>query len=172
MDKKEFKEKMDLEDKTLVNFHPELNQSSCYDNEGNLLPKEKRESFSYMPNGFINSGLSRMLTKKDKDIYEFLASKCSWCRNTRKTNPDITRETGISNITIKRSLRRLEFYHFIHRRVYSMGPKSKRRIITLSRWDSAYKLLVIEGKMKAISDKEIVFITPYLPDKFKKRDLK
>jgi hypothetical protein len=90
MKKKEFKEKMDLEDKTLVNLHPELNQSSLYDNEGNLLPKEKRESFSYMPNGFINSGLSRMLTKKDKDIYEFLASKCNWWRNTWKTNPDIT----------------------------------------------------------------------------------
>jgi hypothetical protein len=168
MNKKEFKEKMDLEDKTLVNFNPELNQSSCYDNEGNLLPKDKRESFSYLPNGFINSGLSRMLTKKDKDIYEFLASKCSWWRNTRKTNPDITEETGIPDITIKRSLRRLEFYHFIDRRPYSMGPKSKRRIITLLRWDTAYKLLVREGKIDVKSDQ----ITPYLPDKFKKSDLK
>ena len=169
MNKKEFKEKMDLEDKTLVNFNPELNQSSLYDNEGNLLPKEKRESFSYLPNGFINSGLSRMLTKKDRDIYDFLASKCSWWRNTRKTNPDISRETGIPNKTIKRSLRRLEFYHFINRRVYSMGPKSKRRIITLSRWDSAYKLLVKEGKYKANSgeDKDPI-ISPYLPGKFKK----
>ncbi|GAH53876.1 unnamed protein product, partial [marine sediment metagenome] len=74
--------------------------------------------------------------------------------------------------TIERSLRRLEFYHFIHRRVYSTGPKSKRRIITLQRWDSAYKLLVREGKIKAISDKEIIFITPYLLDKFKKSDPK
>ncbi len=169
MKKKEFKEKMDLEDKTLVNFHPELNQSSCYDNEGNLLPEDKRESFSYLPNGFINSGLSRELTKRDRDIYEFLASKCNGYRNTRKTNPDITRETGIPNETIKKSLRRLEFYHFINRRRYSMGPKLKRRIITLQRWDSAYKLLIREGKIKAISDKEIIFITPYLPDKFKKR---
>ncbi|MBA7481085.1 hypothetical protein ES707_16553 [subsurface metagenome] len=178
MKKKEFKEKMDLGDKTLVNLHPELNQSSCYDNEGNLLPKDKRESFSYLPNGFINSGLSRMLTKKDKDIYEFLASKCNGYRNTRKTNREITEgtgipniSTGIPNITIERSLRRLEFYHFIHRRPYSMGPKLKRRIITLLRWDTAYKLLVREGKIKAISDKEIVFITPYLLDKFKKSDL-
>ncbi len=169
MSKKEFKEKMDLEDKTLVNFHPELNQSSCYDNEGNLLPKEKRESFSYLPNGFINSGLSRMLTKKDKDIYEFLASKCNRWRNTRRTNPDITRETKIPNITIERSLRRLEFYHFINRRVYSRGPKSKRRIITLLRWDSAYKLLVKEEKYKANSGKDQdPIITPYLPKRFKK----
>jgi hypothetical protein len=50
-----------------------------------------------------------------------------------------------------------------------MGPKLKRRIITLQRWDSAYKLLIREGKIKAISDKEIVFITPYLPKKFKKK---
>ena len=168
MKKKKYQELINNENKTLVNFHPELNQSSLYDNEGDLLPKEKRESFSYTPNGFINSGLSRMLTKKDKDIYEFLASKCNWWRNTRKTNPDITGETGIGEMTIKRSLRRLEFYHFIHRRPYSMGPKSKRRIITLLRWDSAYKLLVKEGKIKAISDKEIIFITPYLPKKFKK----
>lgn len=170
MNKKEFKEKMDLEDKTLVNFNPELNQSSCYDNEGNLLPKEKRESFSYMPNGFINSGLISKLTHKDFEIYFFLASKCNWWRNTRKTNPDITREIRIPNKTIKRSLRRLEFYHFINRRVYSTGPKSKRRIITISRWDSAYKLLVKEGKIKAISGKDQdPIITPYLPKKFKKR---
>lgn len=169
MKKKEFKEKMDLEDKTLVNFNPELNQSSCYDNEGNLLPEDKRESFSYLPNGFINSGLSRMLTKKDKDIYEFLASKCNWWRNTKKTNPDITEETGIPKITIDRSLRRLEFYHFIHRRVYSMAPKSKRRIITLLRWDTAYKLLVREGKIKATSGKDKnPIITPYLPKRAKK----
>ena len=172
MDKKEFKEGMDREDKTLINFYPELNQSSCYDNEGNLLPKEKRESFSYMPNGFINSRLSSMLTKKDKDIYEFLASKCNRYRNTRKLDLDITRETGIPNITIKRSLRRLEFYHFINRRRYFIRPMVSMRIITLQRWDSAYKLLIKEGKIKAISDKEIIFITPYLPDKFKKSDLK
>ena len=169
MNKKEFKEKMDLEEKRLINLHPELNQSALYDNSGNLLPKEKRESFSYLPNGFINSGLSRMLTKKDRDIYDFLASKCSWWRNTRKTNPDITRETKIPNITIKRSLRRLEFYHFIHRRRYSMGPKLTRRIITLLRWDFAYKLLVKEGKYKANSgiDKDPI-ISPYLPNKSKK----
>ncbi len=173
MNKKEFKEKMDLEDKTLVNFNPELNQSSCYDNEGNLLPKDKREQFDYIPRGFINSGLSRMLTKKDRDIYDFLASKCSWWRNTRKTNPDITEETGIPKITIDRSLRRLEFYHFINRRLYSMGPKSKRRIITLLRWDTAYQLLVREGKIKAISSKDTnPIITPYLPKKFKKSDPK
>ena len=160
---------MDLEDKTLINFNPELNQSSLYDNEGNLLPKEKRESFSYMPNGFINSGLISKLTHKDFEIYFFLASKCNWWRNTRKTDPDITEETGISKITIDRSLRRLEFYHFINRRVYSMGPKSKRRIITLLRWDTAYKLLVKEEKYKANSGKDQdPIITPYLPKQFKK----
>ena len=169
MDKKEFKEKMDLEDKTLVNFNPELNQSSCYDNEGDLLPKDKRESFSYLPNGFINSGLWYKLTAKDKDIYFFLASKCNRWRNTKKTNPEITEGTGIPDITIKRALEKLEFYHFIHRRHYSTGPKSTRRIITLSRWEEAYKLLVREGKIKAISSKEIIFITPYLPKKFKKK---
>lgn len=152
---------MDLEDKTLINFNPELNQSSLYDNEGNLLPKEKRESFISMPAGFILSGLYYKLTGKDKDIYAFLASKCNWWRNTRKTNPDITRETGIPDITIKRSLKRLEFYHFISRRRYSVGPKAKKRIITLLRWDTAYKRLVREGKIKAKSSEDIVFIKPY-----------
>jgi hypothetical protein len=173
VNKEEYKERLDLEDKTLVNFNPELNQSSFYDNEGNLLPEAKRESFSYLPNGFINSGLWFKLTAKDKDIYFFLASKCNRWRNTKKMNPDITEETGIPKITIDRSLRRLEFYHFINRRLYSTGPKSKRRIITLLRWDTAYKLLVREGKIKAISSKDTnPIITPYLPGKFKKSDLK
>ena len=169
MEKKEFRERMDLEDKTLVNFNPELNQSSFYDNEGNLLPKEKRESFSYLPNGFINSGLWFKLTAKDKDIYFFLASKCNRWRNTKKMNLDITSETGIPEVTIKRALERLEFYRFIHRRPYSTGPKSKRRIITLLRWDTAYKLLVKEEKIKAKSSKEIIFISPYLPKEFRKK---
>ena len=170
MEKEEYKERLDLEDKTLVNFNPELNQSALYDNEGNLLPKDKRESYSYLQNGFINSGLWFKLTSKDKDIYFFLASKCNRWRNTQKTNPDITEATGIPNMTIKRSLRRLEFYHFINRRPYSMGPKSKRRVITLLRWDTAYKLLVKEGKYKAYSgnDRDPI-ITPYLPKTFKKR---
>ncbi len=171
MKKKEFKEKMDLEDKTLVNLNPELNQSGLYDNEGNLLPKDKREQYDYIPRGFINSGLILKLTKKDLYIYFFLSSKCNWWRNTRKTNKYITEGTGISNITIKRSLRRLEFYHFINRRRYFIRPNISMRIITLSRWDSAYKLLVKEGKIKAISNIEIIFITPYLPKKFKKSDL-
>ncbi|MBA3061665.1 MAG: hypothetical protein FP833_01680 [Atribacteria sp.] len=169
MEKKEYRERMDNEDKTLINFNPELNQSSYYDNEGNLLPKDKRESFSYLPNGFINSGLWFVLTAKDKDIYFFLASKCNRWRNTKKTNLDITSETGIPEVTIKRALEKLEFYHFIHRRLYSTGPKSKRRIITLLRWDTAYKLLVKEEKIKAISDKEIIFISPYLPKEFRKK---
>ena len=161
MSKKEYWENKNNEDKTLVNFHPELNQSLAYDNEGNRLKKEDMENFDYIPRGFIDSGLILKLTKKDLYIYFFLSSKCNWWRNTRKTNPDITRETGIPDITIKRALKRLEFYHFIHRRVYSMRPKSKRRIITLQRWDSAYKKLVIEGKIKAKSSEDIVFIKPY-----------
>jgi len=169
MSKEEYKERLDLEDKTLVNFNPELNQSSFYDNEGNLLPENKRESFSYLPNGFINSGLWFKLTSKDKDIYFFLASKCNRWRNTKKTNLDITNETGIPEVTIKRALERLEFYHFINRRLYSMGPKSKRRIITLLRWDTAYKLLVREEKIKATLSKEIIFISPYLPKEFRKK---
>ena len=171
MNKKEYWEYRNNEDKTLVNLYPELNQSGIYDNEGNKLTKPKREQYEPIPRGFINSGIFFKLTAKDKDIYFFLSSKCNKWRNTRIENEPITRETGIPDITIKRSLKRLEFYHFIHRRVYSKGPKAKNRVITLRRWDSAYKLLVKEGKVKAISDKEIFFITPYLPNKFKKSDL-
>ena len=170
MDKEEYRELRDNEDKTLVNFNPELNQSGYYDNEGNILPKNKREQYDPLPRGFIDSGLWYKLTARDKDIYFFLSSKCNNWRNTKKTNHYITRETGIPDITVKRSLRRLEFYHFICKRPYSMGPKSKRRVITLLRWDNAYKLLIKEGKIKATSSKEILFITPYLPDKFKKSD--
>ena len=161
MKKKEYWEKMNNEDKTLINFHPELDQSLAYDNEGNLLPKEKREQYDPISRGFINSGLFFKLTARDKDIYFFLSSVCNPQRNTRITNEKIIGLTRIPDCTIKESLRRLKFYHFIDKRSYSMGPKLKRRIITLLRWDTAYKRLVKEGKIKAISGKEIIFIRPY-----------
>jgi len=161
MNKKEFRERMDLEDKTLVNFNPELNQSGLYDNEGNKIDTDEREGFVSVPIGFVNSGIFFKLTSKDKDIYFFLASKCNRWRNTRVTNKHISESTGLKDTTIKRSLKRLEFYRFISRRRYSVGPKAKRRIITLLRWETAYKKLIEEGKIKAISDKEIIFIKPY-----------
>lgn len=165
MKKKEYWEYRNNEDKTLVNLYPELNQSGMYDNEGNLLPKDKREQYDPVPRGFMDSGIFFRLTSRDKDIYFFLSTKCNPQRNTRIINEKITELTGIPDPTIKESFRRLEFYHFISRRVYSLGPKSKRRITTLLRWDTAYKRLVKEGKIKAISGKEIIFIRPYKRDK-------
>lgn len=152
MDKKEFREQKELEDKTLVNFNPEVNQSGIYDNEGEKLSKEKREQFSYMPMGFITSGVIFYLTgEKDIILYHFLSSKCNRYRNTRVTNAYIARNTGLKNATINRALKRLEFYHFISRRVYYIGLNKKSRIITLLRWDTAYKKLVEEGKILANS---------------------
>lgn len=172
MDKKEYWEKVNDEDKTLAKLYPELHQSGYYDIEGDLLPKHKREQYDYIPRGFINSGVFFKLTAKDKNIYFFLSSKCNPSRNTKVTNNKIVEETGIPGITVKRSLRRLEFYHFIHRRKYFIRPKVSMRITTLQRWDSAYKLLVLEGKIKAKSSKDKnPIITPYLPSKFKKSDL-
>lgn len=156
----------------MVNLYPELNQSGIYDSEGDKLPKSKREQYDPIPRGFINSGLFFNLTSKDKDIYFFLSSKCNPWRNTRMTNDYITGETKIPDITIKRALRRLKFYHFISSRKYFIRPNVSKRIIALLRWDTAYKKLIKEGKIKAISDKEIDFITPYLPNKFRKGDLK
>lgn len=172
MNKKEYQEYRDNEDKTLINFYPELNQSGIYDNEGNKLTKPKREQYDPMPRGFINSGLFFKLTSKDKDIYFFLSSKCNPWRNTRITNDYIARETKIPDITIRRTLRRLKFYHFISSRKYFIRPNVSKRIIVLLRWDTAYERLIKEGKIKAISDKEIDFITPYLPNVFRKSDLK
>ena len=121
MDKKTYQEHRNNEDKTLVNLYPELNQSGIYDNEGNKLPKPKREQYDPIPRGFINSGLFFNLTVKAKDIYFFLSSKCNLYRNTRITNNYITRETGIPDITIKRALKRLKFYHFISSRKYCIS---------------------------------------------------
>ena len=158
MDKKEYRERRDNEDQTLVNFNPEVNQSGIYNNEGEKLPKEKREQFDYIPRGFIKSGLIYYLTgKKDLKLYLFLSSKCNRYRNTRVTNAFIIRNTGLKNATINRALRILEFYHFISRRVYYIGLNKKSRIITLLRWDTAYNLLLKEGKIS----KDLVFIKPY-----------
>ncbi|MBA7608530.1 hypothetical protein ES703_15707 [subsurface metagenome] len=165
MKKKEYWEYRNNEDKTLVNLYPELNQSGIYDNEGNILPEEKREQYDPIPRGFIDSGIFFRLTARDKDIYFFLSSRCNPQRNTQIKSEKITRLTGIPDCTIKESFRRLEFYHFIDRRVYSLGPKLRRRITTLLRWNTAYKRLVKEGKIKAISGKEIIFIKPYKRDK-------
>jgi len=162
MEKKEFRERMDLEDKTLVNFNPELNQSLTYDNEGNKLAKEDMENFDYIPRGFVDSGLIFYLPGiNDLKIYFYLSSKCSKWRNTQVKTETIIKDTGLSEVTIKRALKALEFYNFISRRRYYIRPNRKRRIITLLRWNTAYKKLIKEGKIKAISDKEIVFITPY-----------
>ena len=161
MDKKEYQEYRNKEDKTLVNFHPESNQSGIYDSEGNKLPKSKIEQYDPIPRGFINSELFFKLTARDKDIYFFLSSKCNKWRNTRVTNDYITRETGIPDITIKESLKKLKLYHFISSRKYFIKPNVSKRIVILLRWDTAYKRLVKEGKIKANSGEDIVFIKPY-----------
>lgn len=162
MEKKEFRERMDNEDKTLINFHPELNQSGIFDNEGNILKEEKKEQFSYMPMGFIKSGIIYYLPGKNVlTIYHYLSSKCNKWRNTQVKTETINKDTGISEKTIKEVLRILEYYHLISRRIYYIGPKRKRRIITLLRWDTAYKKLIKDGRIKAKSDKEVIHINPY-----------
>lgn len=137
---------MDNEDKTLINFNPELNQSGIFDNEGNRIDKTKLEQFDYIPRGFIDSGLIFYLEGKDIILYFFLSSKCNKWRNTRVTNEFIVKHTGFKNATINRSLRRLELFHFISRRNYYTGPKGKRRIITLLRWNTAYKKITKTDK--------------------------
>jgi len=162
MDKKEFRELMDKNDKTLINFNPELNQSNIYDNEGEILKPEKREQYSYMPMGFIKSGIINSLPGSNTlKMYHYLSSKCNKWRNTQVKTDTIIKDTGISEKTIKEALRILEYYHLISRRRYYIRPKRKRRIITLLRWNTAYKKLIKEGKIKAISDKEIIHISPY-----------
>ena len=130
---------MDNEDKTLINFNPELNQSGIFDNEGNRIKRAKQEQFDSIPRGFIDSGLIFYLEGKDIALYFFLSSKCNKWRNTRVTNDFIIKNTGLKNATINRSLKRLELLHFISRRKYYIRPKVNRRIITLLRWDTACK---------------------------------
>jgi hypothetical protein len=162
MGKKEFRELMDKEDKTLINFNPELNQSGIYDNEGNRLKKAKTEQFSSIPMGFISSGIILILPGKYAlTLYHYLSSKCDKWRNTQVTNETIIKDTGLSERTIKDGLRVLEFYHLINRRRYYIRPNRKRRIITLLRWDTAYKKLIEEGKIKAFSADDVYHINPY-----------
>jgi len=161
MNKKDIQELEDIE-KSLMDFNPELNQSGIYDNEGNKLKKDKIEQFSYIPMGFINSGISlKFPGKKVLAIYHYLSSKCSKWRNTHITNPTIIKDTGLSESTVKEVLRVLEFYHLISRRRYYIRPKRKRRIITLLRWDTAYKMLIKEGKIQANNLNEVYLVMPY-----------
>ena len=53
-----------------------------------------------------------------------------------------------------------------------MGPKTKRRVITLLRWDTAYKMLLEEGKIQANNENDVYLISPYLPDVKKTRRAK
>lgn len=162
MDKKEYREMRDNEDKTLINFNPELNQSGIFDNEGDRLKKVKTEQFSYIPMGFIKSGIIYCLPGKNiLRIYHYLSSKCNKWRNTQVINETIIKDTGLSEQTIKDGLRVLEFYHLINRRRYYIRPNRKRRIITLLRWDTAYKKLIEESKIKAFSADDVHHIVPY-----------
>jgi len=161
VNKKEYQEYRNKEDNTLVNFHPELNQSGIYDSEGDKLPKPKREQYDPIPRGFVDSGIIFRLTASDFKVYFFLSSKCNPYRNTRVTNYFFIRETGFIKVTLDRALRRLEFYHLISRRKYFIRPKRSKRIITLLRWDTAYKKLVKEGKLIVDSSGDTVFTEPY-----------
>ena len=151
---------MDNEDKTLINFNPELNQSGIFDNEGNRIKRAKQEQFDSIPRGFIDSGLIFYLEGKDIALYFFLSSKCNKWRNTRVTNDFIIKNTGLKNATINRSLKRLELLHFISRRKYYIRPKVNRRIITLLRWDTAQKKIEEKAKIKAKTDNDILHNKP------------
>jgi len=169
----EFQDKMDLQDQTMVNLYPEVNQSGYLDNEGNPLPKGDWEPYYPTSQGFVKQDLVSVLTRSDFRIYYYLQSVCCKFRNTQVKTETIIEDLKLSKHTIKDSLKKLEYYHFINRRLYSMGPKTKRRIITLLRWDTAYKKLLEEGKIQANNENDVYLISPYFPDvKKKERDTK
>ncbi|MBA7539958.1 hypothetical protein ES705_32247 [subsurface metagenome] len=163
MDKKEFKEKMNLEAQTMVNLYPELNQSGYLDNKGNVLPKGDWEPYYPTSQGFVKQDLISVLTRSDFRIYYYLQSVCDKWRDTQVKTEVIIEDLKLSEDTIKNSLRKLEFYHFISRRTFFVGTNYKRRIIVLLRWDTAYKLLLKEGKIQANNENDVYLITPYLP---------
>lgn len=161
LSKKDQLELRKIEDKLLNENNPELNQS-IYDTEGNKTDKANWEQFSYIPMGFINSGIIYCFPGKNVlAIYLYLSTKCNKWRNTRVETETIIKDTGLSMGTIKDVLRVLEFYHLISRRKYYIGKNKKRRIITLLKWSTAYKKLIEEGKIKAHSADDIYFIMPY-----------
>ena len=169
----EFQDKMDLQDQTMVNLYPEVNQSGYLDNEGNPLPKGDWEPYYPTSQGFVKADLTSVLTGSDFRIYYYLQSVCCKFRNTQVKTETIIEDLKLSKHAIKDSLKKLEYYHFINRRLYSMGPKTKRRIITLLRWDTAYKMLLEEGKIQANNENDVYLISPYLPDvKKRERDTK
>ena len=172
MDKKEFQDKMNLEDQTMVNLYPELNQSGCYDNEGNLLPKGDWEPYYPTSQGFVKQNLISVLTRSDFRIYYYLQSVCCKFRNTQVKTKTIIEDLKLSEHTIKNSLRKLEYYHFIGRRNFFVGKNRKRRLIWLSRWNTAYKKLLEEGKIQANNENDVYLISPYLPDIKKARRAK
>jgi len=105
------------------------------------------------------------LPGKAKDLYLFLSTKCNKHRNTRITDTEIMRMTGMKKITIRRSLSRLKYYHLIDSRTYYVRPKIKRRIITLLRWETAYQLLCHENKIVAFNSKDVSMVVDYTPKK-------
>jgi hypothetical protein len=164
--KDEWQEKLNQQDNELVAFNPELSQGLSYDYEGNRLPKHKIEQFDYIPRGFIDSGIIFKLPKKAIQLYMFLSSKCNKHRNTRITDLEIVRMTGLKKITIRRSLSRLKYYHLIRSRIYYVRPKMRRRVTVLLRWETAYPELCRENKIIAFSSKDVSsMIADYKPKK-------
>jgi len=162
MSKKEYWENINRKDKELVIKYPELNGSyEIFDENGEIILRRKREQMLKYPMGFMHSGVIRELSISAVKVFNIIISLCGRYRNTTALNEMISKMSDISHNTVDKALQELKFYHLIHIHYLPGGSRKKRiRKITLSRWDTAWALLVKEKKVILGLDNKVTFLIP------------
>lgn len=68
---------------------------------------------------------------------------------------------GLNEDTVKKSLRELEYYHFIKRHNPPGGScTNRKRMITLQRWDTAKDMLIKENKIEVDTEGKVYMVIP------------
>jgi len=163
MNKKEYWERINKEDKELAIKYPEINGGNeIFNKNGEVILTLKPEQTLRYPMGFIHSGIIRELSSNAVKVFNIIISISNRkYRNTTALNEMIGRLSGISLKTLKYIFKELKFYHLIHIHYLPGGSrKNRKRKITLSRWDTALSLLIKEKKVVVGLDNKVTFLIP------------
>ena len=148
-------------------LYPELNQGlEVFNEAGEWVIGKKKEQFSAIAWRYIKEGVLAELKGNTVKVLLAIASLTGKQRFTKAGNECISEYAGVDIKTVKKSLKELEFYHFIKRNLIPSGSlKKRKRRIVLQRWDTA-KALLINDKRIIVNDKgKVIFV---IPNPFKK----
>lgn len=158
MNKKNYKDQEEKE----ARLYPEIAQGLEVLNEaGEWVIGRKKEPFTAYPRGFVFSGIVGSLNNSTAKILSVICSFTNRFRNTTITNKMIEKYSRTSEITVKKAIRELKFYHIISSHYLPGGSLTKkRRCINIKRWDTTRALLIKEKKITIGLDNKVIFVIP------------